>query len=64
MECFVSILKKRFMILKNPIQLNNNKQIRNVVITYFCIHNILLLNDGNDDWKELIGDDDMLRRCS
>ena len=45
MECFFGILKKRFMILKNPrMLLNNSKKIRNVVICC-CIHNILLLYD-------------------
>ena len=61
MECFFGILKKRFMILKNPrMLLNNSKKIRNVVICC-CIHNILLLYDVCEDdcWKESIGDDDV-----
>ena len=39
-------MKKRFLILKNPIRLHDPKQIENIVVTCAVLHNILLDYDG------------------
>ena len=48
-ECTFGILKKRFLILKNPIRLRSIKSITNVFHCCCLLHNMLLSIDGLDE---------------
>ena len=52
-EGLYGILKARFRILKNPIELHHKSQITNAVHTCCTLHNMLLEYDGLDmKWYE------------
>jgi len=51
-ECTFGIFKKRFLILKNPIQQHVPERIEGTFITCCAIHNWLHFHDGCDDWQE------------
>jgi hypothetical protein len=54
-ECVFGILKKRFRILKNAVELHNQKEIDNVFFTCCILHNVLHHYDGYDvRWEEHI----------
>jgi len=47
-ECFFGRLKRRFRILKLPIQFHKEHEIDNVVFSCAIIHNMVLVYDGRD----------------
>jgi len=51
-EYTFGILKKRFLILKNPIQQHVLERIEAAFISCCTIHNCLHLHDGWDEWQE------------
>ena len=51
-ECTFGILKKRFLILKNPIQHHFPEKIEAIFNTCCAIHNWLHDHDTWDDWEE------------
>lgn len=64
-EDVFGILKKRFRLLCNAIELHSKDQIDNVFFTSCILHNILLSYDGYDkrweeayDWNESNPDDE------
>ena len=48
-ECTFGILKKRFMILKNPICLPCPEHVQSVFVTCCALHNALLKHDNDSD---------------
>ena len=62
-ECTFGILKKRFLFLKNPIELHVPEKIEGAFHTCAALHNWLLDYDGWDDWElrgGLLNEDDVV----
>ena len=56
-ECIFGILKKKFLILKNPIRQHIKENIERMFLTCCVIHNMTREAEGKfDDWME--SDDD------
>ena len=49
-DCTFGVLKKRFMILKDPICLSCPKHIQSVFVTCCALHNALLKLDNNNNY--------------
>ena len=55
-ECAFGILKKRFLILKNPIRQQIKHNIERMFLTCSVLHNMTMEEEGLHDW--MIDDDD------
>ena len=58
-ECTFGILKKRFMVLKNPIKLGKAKHIQEMFVTCCALHNRLLAHDEDNDEDDNDTDDEL-----
>ena len=54
-ECTFGILKKRFLFLKNPIEIHAPEKIEDAFLTCGALHNWLHEYDGWDDWEDRAG---------
>ena len=62
-ECTFGILKKRFLFLKNPIELHAPEKTEAAFLTCAGIHNWLHDYDGWDDWEgraDLLTEEDVM----
>ena len=62
-ECAFGILKRRFLFLKNPIELHSPERIEDAFLTCAVLHNWLHDYDGWDDWEGragIVSEDDIL----
>ena len=55
-ECVFGILKKRFLILKNPIRQQIKQNIERMFLTCCVLHNMTMDDEGLHDW--MIDEDD------
>jgi len=55
-ECVFGILKKRFLILKNPIRQQIKQNIERMFLTCCVLHNMTMEEEGLHDW--MIDEDD------
>ena len=63
-ECTFGILKKRFLFLKNPIEIHSPERIEDAFHTCAALHNWLHEYDGYDDWEGRAGvitEDDIMQ---
>ena len=54
-ECTFGILKKQFLFLKNPIEIQAPEKIEDAFMTCAALHNWLHDYDGYDDWEGRAG---------
>jgi hypothetical protein len=58
-ECIFGILKKKFLILKNPIRQEIKENIERMFLTCCVIHNMTMEAEGKfDDWMEFDEDEE------
>ena len=51
-ECVFGILKRRFLMLKNPIRIGVKENIERMFLTCCVIHNMTMEEEGLYDWME------------
>ena len=56
-ECLFGILKKKFLILKNPIRWQVQNNISRLFLTCCVIHNMVFDVEGTAEW--MVGEDDL-----